>query len=62
MPTTAKKTETAPEPVVVLGDAGASSNPLVHQLLAHLEIAERNDDKDAAKAAVAALAELGVAP
>jgi hypothetical protein len=62
MPTAAKKPE--PEkptpPPAVLGDAGASTNPLVHKALADLETAERNDDKDAVKAAKAQLAELGV--
>jgi multidrug resistance efflux pump len=44
----------------VLGSAAESSNPVVHQLLAQRDIAERNGDEDAVKAATAALADLGV--
>jgi acetylglutamate synthase len=45
-----------------LGSAGASSNPLVHQLLAERAIAASPgvDDKDAVKALDAKLADLGV--
>ena len=48
----------APEPV--LGPAAESGDPAVHQLLAARDIADRNGDEKAAKAATAALAELGV--
>ena len=50
-----------PEPAV-LGSAGASSDPLVHQLLAERNIAasEGVDDKAAVKALDKKLAELGV--
>jgi hypothetical protein len=60
MPETKKDTAAKPEPKPVLGDAGASSDPAVHQLLAELEIHERNGDKDAVKAVTARLAGLGV--
>ena len=55
----APKNEPPPAP---LGSAGASSNPLVHQLLAERIIAASDgvDDKDAVKALDAKLAELGV--
>jgi uncharacterized membrane protein YebE (DUF533 family) len=45
-----------------LGSAGASSNPLVHQLLAERIIAASDgvDDKDAIDAIDGKLAELGV--
>jgi uncharacterized membrane protein YebE (DUF533 family) len=45
-----------------LGSAGASSNPLVHQLLAERNIAASDgvDDEDAVKAIDAKLAVLGV--
>jgi hypothetical protein len=48
----------APEPV--LGSAAESGDPAVHQLLAARDIAERNGDADAVKAADKALAGLGV--
>jgi DNA-binding ferritin-like protein len=44
----------------VLGSAAESGDPVVHQLLAARDIADRNGDEKAAKAATAALAELGV--
>jgi hypothetical protein len=49
-------------PKAALGSAGASSNPLVHQLLAERIIAASPgvDDKDAVKALDAKLADLGV--
>ena len=51
----------APDPPPpVLGTAAASSDPAVHQLLAQRDIADRNGDQDAVKAATAALAALGV--
>ena len=50
-----------PPAAAPLGDAGASSNPLVHQALAARDIAVQNGDDDAVKAADAWLAELGVA-
>jgi len=55
----------APEPKkapAVLASAGASSNPLVHQLLAERIIAASDgvDDKDAVKALDGKLADLGV--
>jgi hypothetical protein len=43
------------------GDAAASGDPVVQQLLAHREIAVLNGDEDAVKAVNARLAELGVA-
>lgn len=45
-----------------LGSAGASANPLVHQLLAERNIAASDgvDDKDAIDAIDGQLAELGV--
>jgi hypothetical protein len=49
-----KKAETAP-----LGDAGASTDPAVHQLLAQLEIHERNGDEDGVKTVTVRLADLG---
>ena len=53
----AEQPKTAP-----LGSAGASSNPLVHQLLAERIIAASDgvDDKAAVKALDAKLADLGV--
>jgi len=42
-----------------LAPAAESSDPAVHQLLAERDIAARNGDEDAAKAATARLAELG---
>lgn len=48
-------------PPVVLGDAAASTNPVVQNLLAHREIAVSNGDDAAARAVDARLAELGVA-
>jgi hypothetical protein len=49
-------------PKAALGSAGASSDPLVHQLLAERIIAASPgvDDKDAVKALDAKLADLGV--
>ena len=44
-----------------LGDAGSSSDPRVHDLLAQREIAVRNEDKAAVEALTAQLADLGVA-
>ena len=55
----AKQPDPPPPPTLV--PAGESADPAVHQLLAAREIAERNGDEDAVKAATAALAELGVA-
>jgi hypothetical protein len=49
-----------PEPAPVLGAAGESSDPVVHQLLAEREIAISNGDEDAVKAVNGRLAELGV--
>jgi hypothetical protein len=48
-----------PEPAA-LGSAGASANPLVHQLLAERNIMASVDDKDAVKALDKRLADLGV--
>lgn len=50
------------EPAAPLGDAGASSNPLVHQLLAERIIAASDgvNDQDAVKAIDGKLADLGV--
>lgn len=56
-PAAAKK---EPEPAPALGDAGASANPEVQQLLAHRAIAVSNGDDGAVKAVDAKLAELGV--
>jgi hypothetical protein len=53
------KKETAPKVEPVLGDAAASGDARVHDLLAQHEIHERNGDKDAAQAVVSRLAELG---
>ena len=50
-----------PPPAPVLGHAGESTNPLVHQLLAERLTAFGNGDGDGVKAADAKLAELGVA-
>jgi hypothetical protein len=49
-------------PPAALGSAGASSNPLVHQLLAERAIAASPgvDDKDAVRALDGKLADLGV--
>jgi hypothetical protein len=51
-----------PKAKATLGSAGASSNPLVHQLLAERNIAASDGvgDEDAVKAIDARLAELGV--
>lgn len=49
----------AAEPV--LGSAAESGDPAVHQLLAARDIADRNGDTEAVKAADKALAELGYA-
>ena len=46
--------------VAPLGDAGASTNPAVQQLLAHKAIAVSNGDDAAAAAVDAQLAGLGV--
>jgi hypothetical protein len=43
-----------------LGDAAASTDPVVQNLLAHRAIAVSNDDKDAIKAIDGQLADLGV--
>jgi hypothetical protein len=48
------------QPPVVLGSAGASTNPVVHQLLAERNIMASVDDKDAVKALDKRLADLGV--
>jgi hypothetical protein len=48
------------EPPAALGDAAASSDPLVHQVLAERAIAVSNGDGDAVDAADDRLAELGV--
>jgi len=51
----------APDPPPpVLGSAAASTNPVVHQLLAHREIAVLNGDQAAVEAVNGKLAELGV--
>jgi hypothetical protein len=47
-------------PAPVLGSAAESGDPVVHQLLAARDIADRNGDEKAVKAATSALAELGV--
>jgi len=57
--TEAKKAPAKAEPKPALGSAAASSDPAAHQLLAELEIHERNGNKGAAEACVKALAELG---
>jgi hypothetical protein len=54
-----KKAPAKAEPKPVLGSASASSDPAVHQLLAELEIHERNGNKGAAEACVKVLADLG---
>jgi phage tail tape-measure protein len=65
MPTTKQqpepKAEPTPEPAhaAALGDAGASTDPAVHQLLAQLEIHERNGDEDGVKTVTGRLADLG---
>jgi hypothetical protein len=56
-----KTAKPAAKAAPVLGDAGASTDPRVHQLLADLQTAELNGDKQAADKAEAALTELGVA-
>ena len=43
-----------------LGDAGASADPAVQNLLAHRAIAVSNGDDDSVKAVDAQLADLGV--
>src|SRR5262249_19915783 len=52
-----KKPEPPPPP---LGDAGASSDPAGHQLLAQRDAAAANGDEDTVAALTARLAELGV--
>lgn len=59
MPEPKKDTAPKAEPKPVLGDAAASGDARVHDLLAQHEIHERNGDKDAAKTVVGRLAELG---
>jgi hypothetical protein len=49
-----------PDPPPVLGVAAESTDPVVHQLLAAREIADRNGDEAAVKAVDAKLAEFGV--
>ena len=50
-----------PEPApAVLGDAAASADPVVQNLLAHRAIAVSNGDEDAVKAIGGQLADLGV--
>ena len=56
-----EKQDAPKEKPVQLADAGASSDPLVQKALADLEIAQRNNDEEAVKAAVASLTGLGVA-
>ena len=53
------KKEPEPPPAV-LGDAGASADPAVQNLLAHRAIAVSNGDDDAVNAVDAQLADLGV--
>jgi hypothetical protein len=56
-----KSAAPAPAPKVVeLAPAGSSSDPAVHNLLAHRDIAERNGDQDAIAAINERLAALGV--
>jgi hypothetical protein len=56
-----QKTAAKPKPEPVLAAAGESSDPVVHQLLAHLEIAVLNNDTEAQAAVKADLAGLGYA-
>jgi hypothetical protein len=59
-----QKSDPKPQPkkeAAPLGDAAASSDPVVQNLLAQREIAIRNGDEDAASGFTARLAELGVA-
>jgi hypothetical protein len=56
----AEQPKPQPQKAPVLGSAAASSDPAVHQLLAQRDIAERNGDAGAVKAATASLAGLGV--
>jgi len=56
----AKVDEILNVPAPVLGAAGESGDPLVHQALAEREIAVSNGDAAAVKALTARLAELGV--
>ncbi len=53
------KASASPKPVE-LAPAGSSSDPAVHNLLAHRDIAERNGDQDAIAAINEQLAALGV--
>jgi hypothetical protein len=55
-----QKAAAEPAAAPVLGSAGASSNPLVHQLLAERAIMASVDDKDAVRALDGKLADLGV--
>jgi hypothetical protein len=51
-----------PEPKVApppLADGAAATDPAIHQLLAHRQIASMNGDEAAAEAVTAQLAELG---
>jgi hypothetical protein len=50
----------AAAPKASLAPAGESGDPEVHRLLAELETARSNGDQDGVKAAVDALADLGV--
>ena len=57
----AEKKAAKPEPEpAALAPAGESASPLVHQLLAERETAERNGDADAVAALTERLAALGV--
>jgi hypothetical protein len=57
----APKAQAPPKPPpAALGDAAASTNPVVQNLLAHRAIAVSNGDEDAVKAVDAELAALGV--
>jgi hypothetical protein len=56
----APQSQAKKDPPAPLGDAGASTNPLVHQLLAERAIAVSNGDENAVDAVDGRLAELGV--
>lgn len=55
-----EKKTTAPKASAKLAPASESSDAAVHNLLAHRDIAVRNDDQDAIKEVDRQLADLGV--
>lgn len=61
MPNAQRKEEpaTKPAPKRELVPAGSSTDPAVHQLMAHIQTAQMNDDQEAVDSLNEQLAELG---